>query len=115
MVENNYNKSMHYSRLISDHECILSESIKNDFNIYDTFNSGKGLKYTWDNSRMDGHRILPRLDRFYIFIDPIQGHSTAILLYSIKGDCSLSNHLPVTITLKLGDAPRKPGLWKMNT
>ena len=115
MVESSLDKSTFCSHLICDQERVLWDAVKDSLNICDNFHSDRGLKYSWDNGRHEGQRILARLHRFYIFYDPPLGHSHSISSYTIKGECSLSDHLPVTLSLKLGDSPRKKGAWKMNT
>jgi hypothetical protein len=99
MVETLADKSNIYGRLINNQ---------------DPFRSGRGLKFSWDNGRAQGERILARLDRFYLFNNPATGPTRIIPSYAILGGCLLSDHHPVRLQLQLGDSPRNKGTWKMN-
>jgi hypothetical protein len=114
MVESSVDKSTQCGRLISNSDRIHWEALKHALNIEDFFHHGRGFKYSWDNGRMEGQRILARLDCFYVFRNHPPGSSRSITQYAIQGDGTLSDHLPFDIIIKLGDAPLKRGVWKMN-
>ena len=67
----------------------------------------KGLKYSWDNLREDGKRILARVDKVYVFQDHSPQPSRIIDKYRIRGDIGLLDHMPISISLKLGQWQKK--------
>jgi exonuclease III len=114
MVENPSDKSSQCGRLIGTQERFLFDTLKENLNVADFFQGGRGLKFSWDNGRSQNQRILARLDRFYIFNNPGLGHSRDIVAYTIQSDSTLSDHHPVNLQLSLGNSPKKKGCWKMN-
>ena len=64
MVESGSDKSSACSRLLSDQERLIRTPTKDALNLEDTFSPNKGSKYSWDNNRLQGQRILAKLDRF---------------------------------------------------
>ena len=96
-------------------EKLVWDAFKSSLHLRDAFNHTGRLKYTWDNKRRDGSRILGRLDRHYV-----SSSSGSYLHLSswnciIKGDCSDSDHLLVAVELILQDAAVRKSSYKMNT
>jgi hypothetical protein len=114
MVETQANKSSICGRLIGNQEKLAWEGLKSDLNIADPFQRQRGLKFSWDNGRTNGERVLARLDRFYIFSIPAIGTSRSIISYTILGDSTLSDHHPVAVQLKFGETSTAKTHWKMN-
>ena len=115
MVERARDKSSFCSRLINALEKLIWEATKLGLNIQDKFTVSQGLSYTWDNGQQDGQRILARLDRFYTFCENPSSPTSGIESYRIVGECGFSDHLPVTLTVKLGDCSEKRSRWVMNS
>ena len=65
--------------------------------------SPDSLKFSWDNYRSDGLRVLAQLDRFYVFQSIATAHQK-IVSYRVKGNASWSDHSPVELIVQL-----KPG------
>ena len=54
MVEVKADKSFHYSRMICGTECNLFNTLKEALCIHKPIRENNGLKYTWDNLRLNG-------------------------------------------------------------
>ena len=107
MVENEGDKSCYCSQLISPSKKLIWEATKIRLGIQEKFRAGNGHRFSWDNGRNEGQRILARLDRFYTFIDHPISPILSIESFSVKGDTSLSDHLPIRISLNLGEQTQK--------
>jgi exonuclease III len=101
MVEQARDKSSRGGRIISEVEKFEFELLKAHLQVSDFFKNDQLLAYTWDNHRSDGHRVLARLDRFYLFSSLNGGADQHVAGYSIKGDAGHSDHLPVACTVEL--------------
>ena len=114
MVESSADKSSMCGRLVGDQERIAWDSLKSTLSIEDTFLPRQSLRFSWDNGRLQGERILARLDRIYT---PKQraGQHLKILSYRILGGCAISDHLPVVMQVNLASGPTSPRYWKMNS
>ena len=66
MVENAQDKSALCSKTMPQGEKIVSEAFKSSLHLADTFNHNGRLRFSWDNRRRDGGRILGRLDQHYV-------------------------------------------------
>jgi hypothetical protein len=57
------------------------------------------LQFSWDNRHRVGTRKLKWLDRYYVFPSSTGPPSFHILRYEILGNCSISDHLPVALSI----------------
>ena len=114
MVKIAQDKSPSCNMLISSSELILWEAAKLSLNVKNCFNPARGLRFSWDNGREDGQRILARLDRFYVHVDPSTNLPISIRSYTIRSNCIISDHLPVHISLNLEELVKQKLQWKMN-
>ena len=115
MIENIHDKSALCSKVMPQGEKIVWEAFKLSLYLTDTFNHNGRLRFSWDNRRRDGCRILGRLDRHYISSPPGLPPSLHARNYIIKGDCPASDHLPVTIEIVLQEEEQRKSAYKMNT
>jgi exonuclease III len=99
-VENKEDKSSLCGRLISDRKRLIFMQLKMELGVTDEFPPTNTIKYSWDNRRNDGVRILERLDRIYSFQALTPGIE-AVEDYHIKGDSAHSVHLAVWCKLRL--------------
>jgi exonuclease III len=105
-VETREDKSSHCSCIISDTERLAWDGLKQTLDVADHFYRDRGLKYNWDNLRKNDQRILARLDRIYLFNITPNSPARTIETYTIKGDCTISDHLLVSYIFHLGHTPR---------
>jgi hypothetical protein len=61
--------------------------------VNDPFPNANRVKFSWDNRRRTGLRVLARLDRIYSYI-PV-GNVNPVEEYFIVGRSNHSDHLPV--------------------
>lgn len=115
MTESAQDKSTLCSKLMSQEEKQIWEAFKSSLHLSDTFICLGKLKYSWDNRRRDGCRILGRLDRHYTSSSPGTNLHLPTRNYIIRGDCSASDHLPVSIEVTLQDVNQRKSCFKMNT
>jgi exonuclease III len=101
VVENGRDKSSREGRIISNAESFELELLKAHLQVQDYFKYDNFLTYSWDNHRADNNRVLARLDRFYIFPNRNEAEDHHILEYNIRGDCGISDHLPVSCIIEL--------------
>jgi hypothetical protein len=88
--------------------------LKAQLNVEKSPRSPGSLRYSWNNLRQDGHRIIARLDRCYVF----QSTGIAarkIIAYRIKGDTGRSDHQPVNLSIESEPGQSKPNHWHMST
>ena len=93
-VEPRQDKTNLWNRLLSLRERMIFGALKLIFNVNEPNRSTNSHRFFWDNFRSDGHRLLARLDWYYIF----EGTPTAsrnVISYKIKGDTGWSNHLTI--------------------
>jgi hypothetical protein len=76
--------------------------------------TNNALRYTWDNRRIKGRRVLARLDRVYAFLCPQGPLDSHIQGYSILGTCSFSDHQSVLFHVRYREAKKLGGQYKMN-
>jgi len=62
-VEKTIGKSSFCGKIISTWERQVFEELLRTLNVEECFPNMGPIKYTWDNKRLDGVRILARLDR----------------------------------------------------
>jgi exonuclease III len=114
VVEQARDKSFREGRIISDVEKLELEILKTHLQVTDYFEYDQLLAYTWDNHRLDGARVLARLDMFYTFSSQIGAANRHVKEYSIQGDAGHSDHLPVTCTMELQQEKPQGARYKMN-
>ena len=94
-------------------EQLVFEALKAFLQVGEPARLSDSLKFSWNNYRQDGLRILARLDRFYIF-QSLPTTYRQIIAYKIRGDTGWSDHMPVELSLQLQGRPRS-SRWHMNT
>jgi hypothetical protein len=114
VVEQARDKSSREGRIISEVEKLELEILKTHLKVSDFFEYDQLLAYTWDNHRLDGARVLARLDRFYTFSSQTGAANRHVKEYSIQGDAGHSDHLPVTCMLELQQEKPQGARYKMN-
>jgi endonuclease/exonuclease/phosphatase family metal-dependent hydrolase len=113
-VENRTNKSSMCGKLIPVGEKIVFTQLTSLLGVEDNFSPSGPIRFTWDNKRRDGMRVLARLDRIYVFqatapgLEPVEE-------YVIKGDSVFSDHLAVWYKLALLSKPKRRSTYKMST
>ena len=112
MVEVRVDKSSHCSRIISKRERHLFNSLKEALGIHEPSRKDNGLRYIWNNLRLNGIRVLMRLDRVYAFAPD---NNQFFQNYKIHGNGSLFDHCPISILVQLGPELQRPSRWKMST
>ena len=115
MIESPQDKSTFCSKVMLQGKAQAWGAFKSSFHLQDTFTYTGPLKFSWDNRRRDGCRILGRLDRHYILSPPGTHLHLSTSNYSIRGDYPASDHLPVSIEVKLHDSTHRTSSYKMNT
>lgn len=93
----------------------MFNNLKTHLNVEDNPRSQGSLRYSWDNQRMDGTRILARLDRIYLFPACQNTATRNVTDYRILGSCPWSDHHPVTLNLALSEGAPRKSRWIMNT
>ena len=114
-IEYASDRIVHCSKLINLVERSLWNKVKQTFDREENFSTASSLRYSWDNIQEEGHKILARLDRIYVFNDPRGGFSREITSYRIRGDCRILDHLPIMCEMVLGQATKRASRWKMNS
>lgn len=115
MTEIPTDKSSFCSKVMTQGEKLVWDAFTSHLHLSDTFSHNGKLKYSWDNKRRDGCRILGRLDRHYTSSPSGPYPSLTTRNYTIRGDCPASDHLPVTIDIVLQDTVQRRSGYKMNT
>ena len=67
MVEARVDKSLQCIKMMSGRKHLLFKSFKDTVNIKEPQRDVNGLHFTWNNLRLNGIRVLARLDRCYSF------------------------------------------------
>ena len=111
-VERREDKSNHRASASSEEEKRLFGELKDLLQVEDKFPSSHNIKFSWDNHKRDGNRILARLDRYYTFSNPANPASKEN--YRILGDCSLADHLPVRRQLCFETPVQRKSAYVMN-
>jgi hypothetical protein len=89
--------------------------MKQHLQIEDNPHSSNSGCFSWDNFRLDGRRILARLDRLYVFKNSSSTSSRKLLSYSIRGDCGWSDDRPVELEVQLAVGSQRACCWKMSS
>jgi hypothetical protein len=112
-VETKEDKSTSCGKIMPDAESQVFQQLKLVLKIEDTFARTSPIRFTWDNKRRDGIRVLARLDRIYSFLDaPMTPAPMAE--YYIRGDSNHSDYLPVVGKFLLLAEVRRASNYKMN-
>jgi exonuclease III len=93
VVERRVDKSTSCGKIMTDGEKFVFEQLLSALKVEDAFPNTSPIKYSWDNKRRDGVRVLARLDRIYSF-QPPSLDSQPMSEYYIRGDSNHSDHLP---------------------
>lgn len=112
-VERPEDKSSFCGKLVSPMERQAFTSLTSALNVADNFPNTSPLKFSWDNHRQDGARVLARLDRIYSFKED-GGQPNLLAEYFIKGDNNHSDHLPVWAKFLLKPVPPRKPSYKMS-
>jgi hypothetical protein len=72
------------------------------------------IRFSWDSKRRTGIRTMKRLDCVYCYANPNGPPNTHVMEYKILGECAHSDHLPVTINLKIQASQSTGSRYKMN-
>lgn len=67
MVEEARDKLTGGGRILGGQEQVDFELFKSHLHIMDFLNYNQTLKFSWDNKRKEGRRVLARLDRVYLY------------------------------------------------
>lgn len=99
------NRTIEEKRLFHEFKALLQ--------VEDNFPRSNKIKFSWDNRRVDGQRILARLDRAYVF----EGSQSqpSYHSYRIFGDTSFSDHLPVWREVHLTTFKANPSRYILNS
>jgi exonuclease III len=91
MVEDKEDKSSMCEKLIPYKERLLWDALKLASEIHEPTGSNKSLKFSWDNQRSGGERIMARLDHIFIpnYLASNQANNSPH--YYVKGDGVRSN------------------------
>ncbi|KAG0620297.1 hypothetical protein M758_4G205500, partial [Ceratodon purpureus] len=101
MVERRADKSSACGRMLPAFERHTFELLKTGLNLDEPPLAPDSLRYSWDNLRSNGARVLARLDRAYVFHDRDTVSSATVADYRILGGCTQSDHSPVVLKLQL--------------
>jgi exonuclease III len=111
-VERPQDKSRNNTHTMTVDERISFELLTSTLGVSDSFPAASTIRYSWDNKRAAHMRTLARLDRIYT---PEElSRNTKSDEYSILGDSSLSDHLPVRRKLVLEEARDRRSPYVMN-
>ena len=113
-VDRREDKSSAYGRLIPLVERLVLDALKSHLKVDEPARSLGSLRFSWDNFRLDGSRILAHLDRFYVF-SPTAFANRKVTSYQIQGDAAWSNHFLMELTLCLEDGGPRLSRWHMST
>lgn len=114
MVEAQHDKTNPCGHMIPSSKRALFSNLKRHLNVEDNARSSGSLQYSWNNFRDDGHRIMARLDRFYIFKNGPGSSNRKLLDYMIHSDGAWLDHCPISASIEFSPSPARPSRWKMN-
>lgn len=110
MVERRVDKSSTCGKSMPNIERLLFNSLKDSLHVVEPPLTMPSLLFSWDNARQNSSRIMARLDRIYIFTDPVK-----VVEYRIRGDSSRSDHSPVSMVLEFANPSTRPSQWIMSS
>ena len=111
-VSNQRDKTSECRRLVSGVEAGIFVLLLDLLQVQDEFPSSNRIRFSWDNRRRSGLRVLARLDRIYTF--NVGGSASAVEEYFILGNSSHSDHLPVWYRITLQQEPKRKSAYKMS-
>lgn len=114
MVESRSDKTNACSCLIPLQKWSFFFSLKRHLNIFESPRTG-GVKFSWDNLRDDGTRVLARLDKIYTPIRSDSNPPCQVVDCVIRGDNRWSNHKPVFAQIRFSAGLQKRSRWLMST
>jgi exonuclease III len=106
-------KTSECGRLISGEEARIFAQLVDLVQVADPFPSTNRVKFSWDNRRRTGLRVLARLDRIYSYKQV--GNVVPVEEYYIIGNSNHSDHLPVWCKIALQPEPKRKSSYKMNS
>jgi hypothetical protein len=98
MVELRQDKTSKCGGMLPLAEPATFMAMKSHLQVSNNALSPSSQKFSWDNLRQDGSRVLARLDHVYLF-QAIGTTSRKLVSYRICGDLAWSDHLPVEATV----------------
>ena len=101
-VKRRQDKRSACGRLVPMAKRMVFEALKTFLQVEELARLVDSSKFSWDNYRMDGLRILARVDRFYERFYVFRNLATAtrrIISYRIKKDAGYSDHLLVELAV----------------
>jgi endonuclease/exonuclease/phosphatase family metal-dependent hydrolase len=98
-VSNPRDKTSECGRFIAGEEARIFTQLVDLLRIDDPFPSTNRVKFSWDNRRRTGLRVLARLDRIYSYKQA--GNVVPVEEYFIIGNSNHSDHLPVWCKIAL--------------
>lgn len=110
MVEARQDKTNQCGRMIPLRERIAFDVLKNRLGVEEYPRSPASMKFSWDNFRDDGLRVLARLDWCYLFPTFVTA-SRKLVSYNIMGNSAWSDYMRV----ELEAGPVRRTRWRMNT
>jgi exonuclease III len=106
-------KTNECGRLISGEEARIFAQLTDTLLVNDPFPLTNRVKFSWDNKRRTGLRVLARLDRIYSYNQI--GNAQPVEEYFILGNSNHSDHQPVWCKLTLQPEPKRKSSYKMNS
>jgi hypothetical protein len=97
--------------LMTENERLLFQQLKTTFAVEDPFPLNNAVKFNWNNRKTGEQRLLARLDRVYSFS---QGVPVTNSDYKIRGDNSISDHLPVFRQIWLSNQEQRRSPYVMS-
>lgn len=85
LVESRHDKNNPCSCLVRVTKRTLFNNLKTFLGVEDYPRSQGSLKFSWNNWRLDGVRVLARLDQMYIFRNKPGAAQRKLILYTIRG------------------------------
>ena len=115
MVESRQDKTNPCGRLILTSEGLIFQAMKRYLQVEGNPYSLGSSRFSWDNFRLDGQRILAQLDRFYVFTNSCSASGRKLLSYTVKKDYGWSYHRPVELVIQLVTRSHQISRWKMSS
>jgi hypothetical protein len=103
------------SKIGGDAEQLAFAHILGHLGVADFFSYPRNLCFSWDNRHRSNSRKLKHLNRFYCLPNNQGRHESHIQSYDILGDCSVSDHLPVFLSLEILPDTSQGSRYKVNS
>jgi hypothetical protein len=110
---NHRDKTSECGRLILGEEARIFAQLLDILQVSDPFPNSSRIKFSWDNWRRTGLRVLAILDRVYSHNLP--GNIQPVEEYFIIGKSNHSDHLPIWCKLALQPEPKLKLVYKMKS